>query len=176
MEKLTVSEQFLVLLTSNERRLRGYVRALVPNRADAEEILQEVNLYLCRHADEFEPGTDFVSWALKVAHFRVLKWRERRSHERLVFDDSLIERLVVAAESMNTDRDRRYDALKKCLEKLAPSERELVMQFYGEAGATPRSLAERIGRSVKGVYVTVHRLRMKLLECIRCTLAAEEHV
>jgi RNA polymerase sigma-70 factor (ECF subfamily) len=123
MDGLIDSDQFLMLLTSHQRRLVGYLRTLVPNRADAEEILQETNLYICRHADEFKLGTDFAAWALRVAHFCTLAWRERQSRDRLVFDDSLVERLAVAVRSLDTPSERRRDALEGCLKKLAPSEK-----------------------------------------------------
>jgi RNA polymerase sigma-70 factor (ECF subfamily) len=169
-------QQFLTLLTSHQRRLVGYVRALVPNRTDAEEVLQEVNLYVCQHEDEFQAGTNFAAWVLKVAHFCVLKWRDRRVRERIVFDDALIERLAVAAKSFETQEDRRQSALDACLEKLEPLDRKLVTEFYGELGATPQSLADQIGRSVNGLYVSVYRLRIRLFDCIRRTLAAEDHI
>jgi RNA polymerase sigma-70 factor (ECF subfamily) len=174
MDGLINNEQFLVLLTSHQRRLMGYIRALVPNKADAEEVLQEVNLHVCRHADEFQPDTNFAAWALRIAHFCVLTWRERRSRDRLVFDDSMLERLAVAAGSFEMRDDRRQHALEECLEKLAPQERELVTQFYGEQDASPQSLAQRIGRSLKGLYVSVHRIRAKLFGCIERALAAED--
>lgn len=173
---LIENQQFLMLLIGHQRRLQGYVRALVPNRADAEEVLQEVNLYVCQHSEDFQTGSDFAAWILKVAHFCVLKWRDRRSRCRLVFDDSLIEKLAVAAESFDIQGDRRQLALDGCLEKLPLHKRELITQFYGEHGATPQSLAERVGRNVKGVYVSVHRIRVRLFDCIRRALAAEEHL
>lgn len=174
MDRLISDEQFLLLLTSHQRRLMGYLQALVPNRSDAEELLQEANLYLCRHAEEFHSGTNFTAWALKIAYFRVLDWRERRSRDRLVFDDSLLERLAHEAQSLDTQANRHQEALEGCLKKLAPAEHELITQFYGELNATPQSLAERVGRSLNGLYVSVHRIRAKLFDCIQRTLAAEE--
>ena len=174
MDGLIIDDQFLTLLNSHQRRLVGYLRALVPNRADAEEVLQEVNLYLSQNAGSFELGTDFAAWALKVAHFRVLKWRRRQSRDRLVFDDSLLERLAVTAESLDTCSARRQGALEECLGQLAPNERDLIRQFYGELGATPQSLASSMGRTVQGVYVTAHRIRVRLFECIQRKLAAED--
>jgi hypothetical protein len=44
-------EQIVHLITRHQRQLAVYVRSLVPQRADAEEVLQEVNLsrfQLCR--------------------------------------------------------------------------------------------------------------------------------
>ena len=174
MDRLMHNEEFLMQLTSHQRRLMGYLQALVPNRSDAEELLQEANLYLCRHADEFQPGTKFTAWALKIAHYRVLEWRERCSRDRLVFDDSVLEHLALVAQSADVPIDRHQEALEQCLQKLVPREYELITQYYGVQTATPQSLALRLGRSLSGLYVAVHRIRGKLLDCVERTLAAEE--
>jgi RNA polymerase sigma-70 factor (ECF subfamily) len=165
-----------MLLTSHQRRLMGYMQALVVNRSDAEELLQETNLQICRHADEFQPGTDFSAWALRIAHFRVLEWRKYRSRDRLVFDDSLLERVAIAAQSGDTKIDRRQQALDGCLEKLTPHERQMVTQFYGDLNSTPQGLADRIGRSLKSLYVSVHRIRARLFDCVQRTLTAEDRI
>ena len=174
MGELIVSEQVLTLLTNHQRRLVGYLRKLVPNRTDAEEILQEVNLYVWRHADEFKPGSDFSAWVLRVAHFCVLAWRERQSRDRLVFDDELLEQLAVAAQSFDTQLERRRTALEGCLKKLAPHEQDLITQLYGEVEISPQRLAERVGRTVNAIYVSVHRIRTRLFDCIRQTIASED--
>jgi RNA polymerase sigma-70 factor (ECF subfamily) len=174
VDGLINNEHFLMQLTSHQRRLMGYIQVLVQNRADAEELLQEANLYICRHADEFQPGTDFTRWALKIAYYRVLEWRLRRSREKLVFDDSLFERVAELAQSTETESSRRRAALELCMQKLAHDEQQLVTQFYGASDSNPKTVAERLGRSVNGLYVSVHRIRAKLFDCIRRTLAAEE--
>jgi RNA polymerase sigma-70 factor, ECF subfamily len=175
MDGLIGSEQLLALLTSHQRRLVGFLRTLVPNRSDSEEILQEVNLYIWRHADEFQPGSDFMAWALQIARFRVLEWRKRRSRDRLVFDDSLVDRLAMSAQSLDVATDRRQEALETCLEKLAPHDHELITRLYGDPKITPQGLAEGVGRSTKGIYVSLNRIRLKLLDCIQRALAAEDH-
>lgn len=173
---LTGNEQLLALVTSHQRRLAGFVRTLVPSRTDAEEVLQDVNLYIWRHAEEFESGTNFAAWALRIAHFHVLTWRKRQSRERLVFDDGLLERLSIAARSLDAQSDRHQEALDTCLAELANRDRELITQLYYEPGTTPRGLAKRIGRSTKGIYVSLNRIRVRLLGCIQRKLAAEDHL
>jgi RNA polymerase sigma-70 factor (ECF subfamily) len=174
MEKIVLNEQFLELLTSHQKRLAGYLRMLVPNRIDAEEVFQETNLYICRHADDFQLGTDFSAWVLKVAHFCVLTWRERRSRDRLTFDDSLLEQLATSAQTAINRSDRRRDALEACLDKIPPQDRSLVMQLYNDPEMTPQGLAAMVGRSTKGIYESLTRIRLRLLDCVRRTLAAED--
>jgi RNA polymerase sigma-70 factor (ECF subfamily) len=174
MGELIGSEQILALLTNHQRRLVGYLRTLVPNRTDADEILQEVNLHIWRHADEFQPGTDFGAWSLRIAHFCVLAARKRQSRDRLLFDDSLLERLAASVQSFSNQDERHQSALETCLEKLPPDEHQLMTQLYTEPDATPQGVAKRAGRSPKGIYTSLKRIRLKLFECIQRTLAAED--
>jgi RNA polymerase sigma-70 factor (ECF subfamily) len=50
----TVSVEFSQQLTQIQRKLYSYILSLVPNRAEAEDILQESNFVLCRKAKEYD--------------------------------------------------------------------------------------------------------------------------
>ena len=64
------------------------------------------------------------------------------------------------------------DALAACLEKLPEKDRTLVSQRYLE-GATTKTVAATVGRSVDAVYKSLQRIRSALLACIRRTLVLE---
>ena len=103
----------------------------------------------------------------------MLNWRERSSRDRLIFDESLLARLASSAQELAADGDSRREALEACLRKLAPRDHDLVTQLYGDPETTPQSLAKRMGRSTKGIYESLYRIRMRLHECIQRTLTAE---
>lgn len=174
MTNLSPAEQFLSQIVDHQRRLAGFVRALVPDRDDADDVLQEVNIYLWRHSADFVPGTNFAAWMLRVARFQIMAWRKRQSRERLVFDDALFERLAESATTLDTTINRQQDALEFCMAALPDRDRELITQLYADARLTPQSLAQHIGRSAKGIYASLNRIRLKLLECIERTMASED--
>lgn len=164
------------LLTAHQRRIMGYLRTLIPARNDAEEVLQEVNLYLCMHADEFQPGTNYAAWALRVAHYCACTWRGRQKRDRLVFDDALVERLAESGVRANADENRQLQALRTCMQKLKTDEHKMITGYYRELGTAPAAaIADELGVSPSGIYVLLKRVRLKLRECIERTLAAEEH-
>jgi len=66
----------------------------------------------------------------------------------------------------------RLEALERCLEKLSVKDQTLVRLRY-EPDATTQSVAERSGRSLKGVYHALNRIRVTLLECIQRSLTSE---
>jgi RNA polymerase sigma-70 factor, ECF subfamily len=157
------SDQFVQLLTNAQQQLTRFVRTLVPNRADAEEVLQETNLFIWRHADDFQLGTNFAAWACKIAHYQVLTFRKRQSRSRLWFSDALVEQLSQNADLNVADADA--ESLELCMEKLSEQDRELIDLRY-EPEATVESVAQRVGRSTKAVYNALGRIRTWLLDCM----------
>jgi RNA polymerase sigma-70 factor, ECF subfamily len=162
------SEHIVQLLTNAQQQLTRYVRTLVPNRSDAEEVLQETNLFVWRHADEFEVGTNFAAWVCKIAYYQVLTFRKRQSRSRLFFSDALVEQLAASAEKNLTRANEEAEALDLCMAKLSVDDRELMDLRY-EPGATVEGIAQRVGRSTKAVYNALGRIRTWLLECIERT-------
>ncbi len=88
------NDKIVELLTGVQQLLTRYVRTLVPNRADAEEVLQETNLFIWRNADQYELGTNFTAWVCRIAYYQVLSHRKRQVRSRLHFSDALVEQLA----------------------------------------------------------------------------------
>ena len=53
--------EFLRLYTKYQHRILSYIFVLVPNRTDAEDLLQDTAVLLWAKFDEFESGTDFAA-------------------------------------------------------------------------------------------------------------------
>ncbi len=51
----------------------GYVLTLVPHRADADDVLQEVSFVLWEKFDPDEPPADFAAWGCRIAYFKILE-------------------------------------------------------------------------------------------------------
>jgi len=165
-------DEFVRLLAQNQRRLFLYVRTLVPNHADAEEVLQNTNLVLWREFGTFEPGTNFAAWSCRVALNQVLAWRKKRQRDRLQFSDELLALVATAAEDAADALEEHSRALAGCLEKLPAEQRELVRLRYAEGGAI-EAVAAAARRSVEATYRALSRIRHALHECVTRTLARE---
>jgi RNA polymerase sigma-70 factor (ECF subfamily) len=164
--------RFLKLFLANEKRIHAFIVALVPVWSDADDLLQETSAILWRKLDEFRPGTDFVSWALRIAQYEVFKYRKRQIRDRRRFSDRTFELLVEQASTSGWAGDDRRDALEVCLTKLSQRDRELIRLRY-QSGATAQDVAEGVGRSVKAVYKALNRIHEQLLYCIRSRVATK---
>jgi RNA polymerase sigma-70 factor (ECF subfamily) len=172
LAELSREERFMQLFLQHERRLRAFIATLVPNWADADDLLQETSAVIWRKFDDFEPGTDFIDWALRIAHFEVLNYRKRQRRDRLRFSDETVEVLATRLRNFGDASDLRFDALQHCLLKLNPRDRELVQLRYGP-GATVRDVSERVSRSLHAVYKALNRIHGLLLDCVRRSLRCD---
>ena len=84
------NQQLMLLLTQHQRRIFAYLYTLVPDRHDAEDLLQETNLIICEKFAEFEPGTDFVAWACQIAWWQIRAARQKFARSKVIFDDTLL--------------------------------------------------------------------------------------
>jgi len=170
------TELFVQLLTQYQLRVQLFILSLVPNRDDAEEILQETNLVLWRKFDEFQPGGDFRAWAFRVAYNKVKAHYERTGRDRLRFGEKALERLADLAASEQSDGDptELLELLRQCKEQLSEADLDLITRRY-EPGATAASVARQVGRSIAAVYKAVVRIRRTLHDCIERALRRRNH-
>jgi RNA polymerase sigma-70 factor, ECF subfamily len=169
---LLPDEEFVRLFTRHQRPLFLYLLTRIPNPVEAEEILQEANIVIWRKFDQFTPGSNFLAWAMQIAKYELLKYRERHQRDKLRFSDRLVEELVDEEIEDASHWEQRREALMNCLKKLREKDRELIERRYrpGESGL---SLAEFLERPVNSVYQSLGRIRRTLLECIHRELNAE---
>ncbi len=166
-------EEFVRLWTSAQRKVFLSIFAVVPNLADAEEILQQTGVVLWRKFPEFRRDQDFTRWACGIARYEVLKYRQARGKQGLPISDDLLERLSHTAMRELDMEDHRRAALRECLKELPARHRDLIRLRY-EEDCRPDGLAVRLGRTAEAIRRALHRIRMRLLECIERRLAEEE--
>jgi len=165
-------ETFMRLLLEEETAVKAYVRRLVPTWHDVEEVVQQTSLIAWKKFDELDDINRFGGWLMTIARFESLKHRRSLARSPLVFSDKLAEQLADATGSMVADDADRQQALEGCLRKLDRAKRELILNVH-QPGVTIRGYAQQISRPEQAIYKSVHRLRQKLLACVKQTLAEE---
>ncbi len=164
---------FLTLYLANERRIYGFIMALVPNWADADDILQETTKVMWSKFNTFTPGTNFLSWALKIAKFQVLSYLGKKRGDKLRFQDDLIE--AIAQDASSFDQTDLRDSLRDCIGKLAKNDRQLLELRY-ENNANPQKVAQHIGKGVDSVYKALTRIHNQLFYCIKRKISMEQQL
>lgn len=165
-------ERFLELYSVNQKRVFVYILSLVPNRQDAEDLLQQTMMEMWKLFDRFESGTDFVSWGRAIARFQVLKFREKQQKEKgvLFLNNEAFEVILRESSRLPDDSNDRLAALGGCLGKLRDRDKYMLSLRY-EEGLTYHQIAEKLGRSMTMVYKMMTAIHTTLLHCIHQTLS-----
>jgi RNA polymerase sigma-70 factor (ECF subfamily) len=168
------SYRFISEFAKNQHTVHAYIRALVFNRSDAEDIMQEVSITLWNKWHTFELGTDFLKWACSVAFIEILRYRRKSAKDRLWFNEPLLELLAADFREHADLHATQLDALSQCIEKLNCEDRRLVEIRYREGGSV-RGLADEYGKPLSTVYKMLLRIRQTLRRCVDSTVAAQSH-
>lgn len=174
---MSPSDQFIVHVTRSQRRLYAFIRALVWDAGQADDILQETNLALWKKADEFDGSREFMPWAMHFAKLQVMAWLKRQRAERrargwAIFNDRLVDQLADEAADRENVFDRRLSALDSCMQKLPAVQRELIARRY-EPGATVNQMASLLRITPKALSDRLRRIRVALMACVEKTLTEE---
>ena len=165
--------RFLRLFTTHEESVRAFVRRLVPSRADADDVMQEVSIVLWEKFESFAQDGDFRAWAFGVARFEVLAWLRDKGRDRLVLDEEVVTQMADEAVALEPRMARQREALEHCMEKVPQDQRALLMEAY-QPQASIQQVAQGSGRSVTGFYQWLHRMRRMLQDCIQRNLNQQQ--
>ena len=165
--------QFTRHFAECERAIFAFAYSLIPNRADAEDVVQETLTSLWEHFDDYDPERPFLPWANRFVYRKVqMHRRKQTSRAKYFFSDETLEQLA-GDESFSLERDQAMGAaLEKCLGKLSSKNRELVEQRYLAKGAL-QEFAAQTGRTSNALYKTLQRIRESLHRCITQRLTKE---
>lgn len=166
-------ERFVQLFARVRENLFAYIFTLLPQWSDAEDVFQQTSLVLWRKFGEFEPESNFLAWACRVAFFEVRNFQRVASRDRLRFSDvvlaQLAEQRVISSEKSN----QRREFLLDCIAKLTEGQRTLLLSTYDDK-KTIRQLADESERSPQTLYNRLNRIRRTLFECVEAAMGRQE--
>ena len=173
MDKKNSESMFVGLLTPEYYKIHSFILTLVPNQADAEDVLQSSISYMWEHFNDFKVGTNFLSWAFTISKFHVLTYRRNKSRSKLLFCDEVIELVEAENQKISEQADVRYNALNKCMKKMRSEDLYFIKKRY-EKKTKVKDIAAEMGLSANVVYKRIAQIKSLLLKCIRLTMAHGE--
>jgi RNA polymerase sigma-70 factor (ECF subfamily) len=169
MDRESLTKAFL----KHQPMLNEYVRALVRDPHDAEEVLQEVGVTILSRAEPPSAAEKFPAWARGVARNTALHlWRKKR-RDRMIPDSRLLDAVDAAyeqADAVPEIWERRRRALRECLSELPKQSWNILKMKYFK-GLTCTEIARSLRRNAPAVRMALVRLRHMLAECIERHLA-----
>lgn len=140
--------------------------AIVGNRADADDVIQETCVVLWEKFDEFVPGTSFKKWASAVIRNVARRFaQKRRRHRGVGLSDLSLQRIAHGQTAGSELFELQGEILRECLGKLRESDHDFLFDCYRHS-STLTAYAREQGRSVETIYTRLKRLRKRLSDCM----------
>ncbi|MEE8558624.1 MAG: sigma-70 family RNA polymerase sigma factor [Myxococcota bacterium] len=149
-------------------RLLGFLSRMVPERARAEELAQEVFVRVYQARDRYEPRSRFSTWIFGIASNLALNdlarahRRREASWEEGAADakgsEPLADETLVAR--------RTAERIVRALQRL-PDRQRAALMLRLEEGLGYTEIAETLGASLASVKSLIHRARENLLASLR---------
>jgi RNA polymerase sigma-70 factor, ECF subfamily len=151
--------------------LLGFIRAILRNPADAEDLFQETCRIILEKAHETGPILDFRAWAKEIArrqvlqHYRTLRTRKTSTvpSEEMA---ELVSDVYLKHSPTREELAEESAALRACLDQVPERQRQVIrLRFL--AGQGYDSIARAIQGSEGAIRRMVARTRLLLMECVR---------
>lgn len=167
---LTLEEKqdlFHRLLFRNQNRIYAYVLTLIGNYTDADDVMQETISVMWQKFSEFEASTDFVSWGIAIAHYKILEYRRNKQKNGRIcqYNNNLLEQFGFEVKKNNALFDEKFDQLRRCIEKLK-DQYITVIKLRFQEDLNPATISNRCGISVSNVYQILSRAYSILISCM----------
>ena len=88
MQKLTLE------WTAMQTDVFSYVVAIIPNFHDAQDVVQKVAVVIVNKYDQYDSKRSFREWVLGITRYEILKYRQNKAREKLVFSEILIDQIT----------------------------------------------------------------------------------
>ena len=167
--------QFIQLLMENERRIYAFIRSMLGNSADAEDVLQETSIVLWEKFESFDLADgNFIAWSFKIAFYTSQNFRRKQGRSKLIFSDDVFDAVADKTQQMVDQLDQRQESLSHCIGKLPPRDQGLLRLRY-DFNNSIEMTAEKSGRTIAAVYKALSRVRAVLHRCINQTMQDREN-
>jgi RNA polymerase sigma-70 factor (ECF subfamily) len=163
--------EFIALFTANELRLRAFAFTLVPNWADAEEVLQQANVVIWRKFGTFQAGSNFFAWASKILFLAAKDYRKRQKREKRVFSEQFLDEIADEVAQSTDELDDRGELLSECVNLLKAKHRQMLRLRYYE-GCSTAEVAQAAGSTNKAIYTAMGRIHKVLFDCVERKLVS----
>ena len=171
------AEKLAQLWTASQSEVAAFVRALVRDATEADDVLQQVAVQLVRNFDRYDPLRPFTAWAIGIAKNEVLAWRRKLATDRHVFSDSIVELVAAgfensALENSAEDDGPRRQALSECYDEALEDRGREAIDMYYQHGLKSPEIGRRLSISPGAARKLLSRSRELLRKCIDARLAA----
>ena len=153
--------------SATSAKLFGVCLRILPDREEAEDVLQEAYLTVWRKAAAFDPSRGSpITWLVTLARNRAL---DRLRSRRTISSEPIDLAETVADEAIPADslieKNQEAARLAACLRELQPADTILIRAAFYQGSSYPE-LADRAALPLGTVKSRIRRALLKLRGCL----------
>ena len=152
-----------------QNSVKAFISASVPNVHDREDVLQATVHFLIEHFEEYDPQRPFIAWAIGVARYRILEYRQKQARRGRELGGDALQMVSEAFIENAEDIEPRADALKQCLQMLNQKQIKIISRKYYD-GLGHEAIAAEFDMKPNTVSVMIRRIRLALGKCIEARI------
>ncbi len=157
---------FRSLYAATSAKLFGVCLRVLKNRADAEDVLQEVYVKIWHNAAKYQvSGYSPITWLVTIARNQSIDRLRARKPDAAELSEADDIADTSSTPEQNVMAGGEVERLRACLQKLSPGRAEAVKAAYME-GYSYQELAERLQQPINTVRTWLRRSLISLKECL----------
>ena len=170
MDQLT--RQAFTDWTQAQPAVSAFVHVVVTDRAERDDVLQDVAVAVLESYADYDPSRPFLPWAMGIARHAIAdSLRKRRRRPMLLAPEATDALAAAFAEVADVERARLHH-LAECVARLDSRAREACELRY-RMDIKPARIAELMGLQANTAAKLLQRVREQLRECIESRIRAE---
>ena len=158
-------EELAAHWTRAQRTVAAFVRSLITDFHQSEEVLQRVAVILVRKYEQYDPGRPFVAWAIGCAKIEALTFLRERGTDRLLFDNALVDQIAESYEQTEQNKSPVSRFLDECVEELDGRSRRAIQLRYTN-NLRSVNIAREMQISDGAARMLLSRARTLLRKCV----------
>jgi RNA polymerase sigma-70 factor (ECF subfamily) len=158
---------FNLLVRQNQRKLYAFVRRMVTDHDEAQDVLQNTFIKAFNGIGNFKGGSKIYSWLYRIAHNESLDHLRRMKRGLFVNNDAVIDRLTTTLDnSEHFTGDAIEKKLQQAIMRLPDKQRAVFTMKYFEE-MKYEDMSEITGTSVGALKSSYHIAVKKIEEWLR---------
>jgi len=160
-------EIFGEIVQRYQNKIFSYIKRLILNREDAEDVTQEVFIKVYRNLNGFDIRKKFSPWIYRIAHNEAVNYIKKKSYFKILSIDQneFLKNTMTQTEDLVEKIIKKENSrkLRDLLEKLSFKYKEvLVLKYYEEKSY--EEISDIIRKPVNTVGTMINRAKSQLVE------------
>lgn len=154
---------FSLLVRQYQRRLYGYIRRMLTDHDEAQDVLQNTFVKAWNGLDSFRGDSQLYSWLYRIAHNECLNHLRKARRRVFVNNEAVIERLTTTLDSSeHFSGDLIQQRLQRAVMRLPDKQRAVFNMKYFD-GMKYEDMSTVTGTSV-GALKSSYHIAVKKIE------------